>query len=293
MSIIKKNAVNLKLFCSCNFNYVIILILQNIIYKLIGQSYLNNKKRVLLIDNFYVILYLLMRKKQVKIKKKSYVAHYLRLYFICQIVLIISFVSAFVLIPKERVCANSESCKQNLTEKIENNSLGIFEGRTVVPPKIDLASEINSKSVLGVRTPDENKHIYVDLEAQKLYAYEGVNEFMQTYIASGRWGKTPVGNFNIWSKFRATRMSGGSGADYYDLPNVPYTMYFYGDFGLHGAYWHNNFGHTMSHGCVNMRIVDAKKLFEWADGPSGGQKGTAVSVCQRFEAPNNCVQNEN
>ena len=34
-------------------------------------------------------------------------------------------------------------------------------------------------------------------------------------------------------------------------------------FALHGAYWHNNFGHTMSHGCVNMRIVDAEKLYYW------------------------------
>ena len=47
-------------------------------------------------------------------------------------------------------------------------------------------------------------------------------------------------------------------------------MYFYNDkitkargFGLHGAYWHNNFGHPMSHGCVNMRIEDAEKLYYW------------------------------
>lgn len=38
----------------------------------------------------------------------------------------------------------------------------------------------------------------------------------------------------------------------YDLPNVPYTMYFYQGYGLHGTYWHNNFGTPMSHGCVNM-----------------------------------------
>ena len=85
-------------------------------------------------------------------------------------------------------------------------------------------------------------------------------------------------------------MAGGSGADAYDLPNVPYVMYFYQDYGLHGAYWHNNFGHPMSHGCVNERIVDAKALYEWADGPSGDQPGTAVSVCNSFSPPNNCVQ---
>ena len=32
---------------------------------------------------------------------------------------------------------------------------------------------------------------------------------------------------------------------------------------LHGTYWHNNFGHPMSHGCVNMRIEDAQALYAW------------------------------
>ncbi len=40
----------------------------------------------------------------------------------------------------------------------------------------------------------------------------------------------------------------------------PWVMYFYQDYGIHGAYWHNNFGHMMSHGCVNMRIVDAHAI---------------------------------
>ena len=95
---------------------------------------------------------------------------------------------------------------------------------------------------------------------------------MEAYIASGKWFPTPTGDFTIWTKLRATRMSGGQGADYYDLPNVPYVMFFESKdvgrslgFSLHGAYWHNNFGHAMSHGCVNMRIVDAQKLYDWAN----------------------------
>ena len=86
-------------------------------------------------------------------------------------------------------------------------------------------------------------------------------------------------------------MSGGSGTDYYNLPNVPYVMYFYHYFGLHGAYWHNNFGHTMSHGCVNMRPIDAGAIFDWVDGPKNGEKGTIVSICNRFTEPNICEQN--
>src|SRR5206468_6048083 len=99
-------------------------------------------------------------------------------------------------------------------------------------------------------------------------------------ISSGKWHPTPTGDFHIWIWLRATRMTGGSQANgtFYDLPNVPYTMYFYNDqiaktsgYSLHGAYWHNNFGHPMSHGCVNMRPDDAKTLFYWADPPVSGK----------------------
>ncbi len=33
---------------------------------------------------------------------------------------------------------------------------------------------------------------------------------------------------------------------------------------LHGAYWHNNFGHKMSHGCVNLPLYFATWLYGWA-----------------------------
>lgn len=168
--------------------------------------------------------------------------------------------------------------------------MGMFQGHIVTPPKIDIAFDNTTSSVLGANVPSAPKHIYIDLATQTLYAYQGSTKIMQTLIASGRWGKTPVGNFNIWQKLKSTRMAGGAGDDAYDLPNVPYVMYFFHDFGLHGAYWHDNFGHTMSHGCVNMRQVDAQALYNWADGPEKGRLGTAVSVCDHFTKSNTCIQ---
>jgi len=222
--------------------------------------------------------------------------NFLQLLVACISVFFVAFIATNTLLPAKPTCANSISCLNDVSEKIENNAVGVFGGKEVLPPKIDLAADMSSQKVLGESDPENNsnsdkkKHIYVDLSTQKFYAYEGDQLYFETYTSTGRWGKTPTGNFNIWTKLRSTRMSGGSGADYYNLPNVPYTMYFYGDFGIHGAYWHNNFGHTMSHGCVNLRIVDAKKVFEWADGPSLGKKGTPVSVCDQFIAPDNCIQ---
>jgi len=223
--------------------------------------------------------------------KRSYLKLHLKTYLLAFFVGVVVFVGGKYFFPPKPPCANSLTCQSDLSEKIENGAIGMFQGHQVTAPKIDIAFDSTKHAVLGANVPSAQKHVYVDLASQTLYAYQGDTKIMQTLIASGRWGKTPVGNFHIWQKLRSTRMAGGEGADAYNLPNVPYVMYFYHDFGLHGAYWHDNFGHTMSHGCVNMRQVDAESLFNWADGPKDGSLGTAVSVCDKFTAPNICVQN--
>lgn len=228
--------------------------------------------------------------KKTKVTKKS--RFHLKIYFISAIVALVAFLTGSYFFKPAPLCANSKTCQSDLSLNIDNNAIGIFQGQKVIPPKIDLALELQNPEsvVLGASVDKGEKHVYINLETQTLYAFQGKNQVMKTFISSGKWGRTPTGNFNVWEKLRSTRMAGGSGADAYDLPNVPYVMYFYRDFGLHGAYWHNNFGHPMSHGCVNMRIVDAKELFSWIDGPNKDSKGTPVSVCDKFIAPNTCVQ---
>lgn len=174
-------------------------------------------------------------------------------------------------------CANSISCKESLSLKVENGAVGVFDGQKVVPPNVDLSQKEPATKVLGEATVSGEKHIYINLTTQTLSAFQGDTLFMTASISSGKWHPTPTGEFSIWEKVRATRMTGGQGADYYDLPNVPYVMFFTGPgapegagFGLHGAYWHDNFGHPMSHGCVNMRTVDAQKLYNWVDPATTG-----------------------
>ena len=111
--------------------------------------------------------------------------------------------------------------------------------------------------------------IDVNLSTQSVYAYEGdtvVNSFV---VSTGtRYTPTVTGKFKIWIKLKSTTMTGPG----YYLPNVPYVMYFYKGYGLHGTYWHNNFGTPMSHGCVNLRTSDAEWLYNWAS------EGTVVNV---------------
>jgi lipoprotein-anchoring transpeptidase ErfK/SrfK len=88
---------------------------------------------------------------------------------------------------------------------------------------------------------------------------------MEFPISSGKWSPTPTGTFNIWYKTRSQKMEGGDPAigTYYNLPNVPHNMFFFNGYAIHGAYWHNNFGHRMSHGCVNAPLDQVAQLFEW------------------------------
>jgi hypothetical protein len=180
-------------------------------------------------------------------------------------------------------CANSISCKESLSLKVENEALGVFNGQKVVPPKINLTQKEPATRVLGEVATSGKKHIYIDLDNQILTAYQGNTLFLKTPVSTGKWHPTPTGEFTIWEKLKATRMTGGTGADYYDLPNVPYVMFFEGPnasagfgFSLHGAYWHDNFGHPMSHGCVNMRIVDAQKLYDWVNPVTNGNVTTST-----------------
>ena len=111
--------------------------------------------------------------------------------------------------------------------------------------------------------------IDVDLSQQRVYAYDGdtvVNSFV---VSTGTW-QTPTvtGQYHIWIKLVSTPMSGPG----YYLPGVPYTMYFYKGYALHGTYWHNNFGTPMSHGCVNLSIPDAEWLYNFSS------VGTLVNV---------------
>ncbi len=147
----------------------------------------------------------------------------------------------------------------------------IIDNQTInIPPFIAKAPA--PSKVMGDTT--DEKVIYVDLDAQRLYAYEGNKLVYNFLVSTGKWGRTPTGEFRIANKFRYIKMSGGSAAlrTYYYLPNVPYTMFFGNSaipwsrgFSIHGTYWHNNFGHPMSHGCINMKISEAGLIYNWAN----------------------------
>ncbi|MFH1021738.1 MAG: L,D-transpeptidase [Pseudomonadota bacterium] len=152
-------------------------------------------------------------------------------------------------------------------------------GTGVWVPHARLAMVIPSNRPEGVGGAE--RWIEVNLTEQTLSAYEGDQLIFATLISSGdERFPTIKGLFRIWAKVRIGKMSGGEDdSDRYHVEDVPWHMYFYKSYGLHTSYWHDFFGLSNSHGCVNLAPKDALWLFEWTS-PKRNNKGNWQEATQ-------------
>ena len=136
-------------------------------------------------------------------------------------------------------------------------------GFVYVGQQLRIRTPLTADGKLDLRGAPANgeRWIKVTLSTQTLTAYQGDVIVFQTSVATGKAGTpTKVGEFAIYSKLETQNMFGEG----WKLDDVPWVMYYDGDFAVHGAYWHANFGTPTSHGCVNVRVDEAKALYAWA-----------------------------
>ena len=115
---------------------------------------------------------------------------------------------------------------------------------------------------------DEETWVDVDVGQQTLAVMQGQRPIFVTLISSGTGSKpntsTPKGIYRIRNKigFGAMRNRPEDAEETpYHVEAVPWVQYFYRRFALHGAYWHDGFGHRKSHGCVNLAPRDARYVY--------------------------------
>ncbi len=135
---------------------------------------------------------------------------------------------------------------------------------TVMPIQAIPPSQIETETsppTVDTLKQSRDRWIEINLSTQRLVAWEGDTPVYAIVISTGK-DATPTypGIFKIQSKHQSSRMRGRN----YDVPNVPYTMFYNGNYAIHGAYWHRRFGTPVSHGCVNVAVNHAKWLFDWA-----------------------------
>jgi hypothetical protein len=123
---------------------------------------------------------------------------------------------------------------------------------------------------LSPQIPDEQKRVEVRLDEQMVLAYEKESLVFATRAATGgrlRSGTytTPSGDFLTFHKRPTRHMSAGDiAASGFDLPGVPWVLYITkSGISFHGTYWHNDYGHPRSHGCINLTPQAAKWLYRW------------------------------
>jgi len=119
---------------------------------------------------------------------------------------------------------------------------------------------------LSPQVPENEKHIEIYLDRQLLLAFEWNVLVYAARVATGQKNyESPTGWFRTFHKRPTYHMTGGADdASVFDLPGVPWDSYIT-DTGvaIHGTYWHNDFGHPHSHGCINMVPQDAKWIYRW------------------------------
>jgi len=138
------------------------------------------------------------------------------------------------------------------------NANFIWVGQRLIIPK---AGYPPAPAPAPAPAPSGSKWISIDLSSQRLTAFVGNTAVWSTAVSTGlARTPTPVGRYSIQYKVSSTTMSGPG----YYLTGVPWVMGFIGAYSIHGAYWHNNFGNPMSHGCVNLPVGSAQWLYNWS-----------------------------
>jgi lipoprotein-anchoring transpeptidase ErfK/SrfK len=147
-----------------------------------------------------------------------------------------------------------------------------------------------------VKVEEAERWIDVDLSQQTLVAYEGTRPVFATIVSTGKGAAgsdsvTRQGTFRVWVKVFTTKMDNldkDEAERHYAIEDVPWVQFFDKAIALHGAFWHREFGHVHSHGCVNLSPLDARWLFAFTSPhlpggwtavlPTRIEQGTVVRV---------------
>jgi lipoprotein-anchoring transpeptidase ErfK/SrfK len=139
-----------------------------------------------------------------------------------------------------------------------------------------------------------DRKLFVYLDSQTVEAVEN-GKVIRTFKVSTGKSKTPTvtGSYYIYDRYRHKTMHSDVARGqrgFYEVKDVPYTQFFHKDYAFHGAFWHNNFGHPASHGCVNMATKDQNKRWTNVSEDAGwlyhwGALGLPVTVTHKTPEP--------
>jgi hypothetical protein len=158
-------------------------------------------------------------------------------------------------------------------EVLRKNTGTFLKARDGTYVRRDAVTVIQGKDKRPKGVDEDDKWVSVRVTHGYLIAYEGDTPVYTTAISPGiegvghgrRGQGTRPGTHTIVWKFRSWQMAGEERGKEWIVDEVPFVAFYKGNFGLHGAWWHNDFGRPKSHGCVNIPPAAAKALFSWIE----------------------------
>ncbi len=124
--------------------------------------------------------------------------------------------------------------------------------------KLEAQKEILAiKKYAGVLGKGENYiTAHIDLSDQEMYVYRGENILYKWNVSTARRGYvTPKGNYKpqFIERMHYSKR-------YHNSP-MPYSIFFHGNYAIHGTNSIRRLGRRASHGCVRLHPKHAKKLY--------------------------------
>ena len=99
--------------------------------------------------------------------------------------------------------------------------------------------------------------ITVDISTQQMTVADDWQTYYQFDVSTGRAGHaTPTGTF------RPQRMNEIWYSSKYENAPMPWSIFFYGGYAIHGTTDIRHLGHVASHGCVRLDPANAKALYD-------------------------------
>lgn len=157
------------------------------------------------------------------------------------------------------------------------DGLYVKESEAVLPRprgRTPWGATVGSADTTGLAPKGRASWLEISIRGGWLIAYEGTRPVYATMMSPGRGGEpvpdkptletasTPIGTYPINGKFATATMEAPNEFIHSD---VPWVMNFTGPYAIHGAYWHDEWGHLKSAGCVNVSPIDGKWLYDFTD----------------------------
>ncbi len=139
---------------------------------------------------------------------------------------------------------------------------------------LSLKKERRSKQIKreqAIRTKKNHIVALIDLSSQKMKVYQGNKLKHQWPVSTARKGySTPVGRYKPQSleKMHYSRL-------YHNSP-MPYTVFFSGNYAIHGTHSISRLGRKASHGCVRLHPKNAKVLYSMIR--KSGKSNTEIKI---------------